>query len=109
MQIFRLRGLMPLWVAGFGLMLAIGLAGCAADKPKPTPLQTFTPKIAVSQAWEARIGSIGFPLVPTVHGGVVYLASGNGDVVALQADNGASLWRASAGGAIAAAIACTYW
>lgn len=85
-------------------MLVLGLAGCAADKPKPTPLQTFTPKIAASQVWEARIGSIGFPLVPTVHDGVVYLASGSGDVVALQADSGASLWRASAGGAIAAGV-----
>jgi len=85
-------------------VLAATLAGCAADKPKPTPLENLTPKILANQVWEARIGSIGFPMVPTVHDGVFYVASGNGDVVALQADNGNTLWRASAGGAIAAGV-----
>lgn len=88
------------WALGAALVLA----GCAADKPKPTPLENLTPKIAATQVWEARIGSIGFPLVPTVHDGVFYVASGSGDVVALQADSGATLWRASAGGAIAAGV-----
>lgn len=88
--------------------LALGavvvLAGCAADKPKPTPLEALAPKIAASQVWEARIGSIGFPMVPSVRGGVLYVASGGGDVLALQADSGATLWRASAGAAIAAGV-----
>ncbi len=88
--------------------LALGavvvLAGCAADKPKPTPLENLAPKIAASQVWEARIGSIGFPMVPSVRGGVLYVASGGGDVLALQADSGATLWRASAGAAIAAGV-----
>lgn len=83
---------------------ALVLAGCAADKPKPTPLEPVAPKITVNQVWETRVGSIGFPLVPTVHDGVFYVASGGGDVVALQADSGATLWRASAGGAIAAGV-----
>lgn len=80
------------------------LAACAADKPKPTPLEPVVPKITVNPVWETRVGSIGFPLVPTVHDGVFYVASGGGDVVALQADSGATLWRASAGGAIAAGV-----
>lgn len=88
--------------------LALGavvvLAGCAADKPKPTPLENLAPKIAASQVWEARIGSIGFPMVPSVRGGVLYVASGGGDVLALHADSGATLWRASAGAAIAAGV-----
>ena len=83
---------------------AVVLAGCAADKPKPTPLENLTPRIAASQVWEARIGTVGFPMVPTVSGGVFYVASGSGDVVALQADSGAPLWRASAGGAISAGV-----
>ena len=83
---------------------AVVLAGCAADKPKPTPLENLTPRIAASQVWEARIGTVGFPMVPTVSGGVFYVASGSGDVVALQADSGATLWRASAGGAISAGV-----
>ena len=104
-----LRGLRGLrGVRGLGACLAASVAvllsGCAADKPKPTPLENLTPRIAASQVWEARIGNIGFPMVPTVHNGVFYVASGNGDVVALQADSGVTLWRASTGGAIAAGV-----
>ena len=89
---------------GLAASAALALAGCAADKPKPTPLENLTPRISASQVWEARIGSIGFPMVPTVRDGVFYVASGNGDVLALQADSGATLWRASAGGAISAGV-----
>ena len=96
----QLRGL----ALGLAAGAAVVLAGCAADKPKPTPLENLTPRIAASQVWEARIGTVGFPMVPTVSGGVFYVASGSGDVVALQADSGATLWRASAGGAIAAGV-----
>ncbi len=96
----QLRGL----ALGLAAITAVVLAGCAADKPKPTPLENLTPRIAASQVWEARIGTVGFPMVPTVSGGVFYVASGSGDVVALQADSGATLWRASAGGAIAAGV-----
>ena len=101
----------PVHVRGLGCLLAVVavvvaslLAGCAADKPKPTPLENLTSRISASQVWEARIGNIGFPMVPAVHDGVVYVASGSGDVVALQADGGTTLWRASAGGAISAGV-----
>ena len=97
------RGLRSL-ALGLAVSAALVLAGCAADKPKPTPLENLTPKILASQVWEARIGSIGFPMVPTVRDGVFYVASGNGDVLALQADSGATLWRASVGGAISAGV-----
>jgi outer membrane protein assembly factor BamB len=80
------------------------LSACSADKPKPTPLETYTPKITSSQVWNANIGSLNFPLVPTVLKGVIYLASGDGDVQALNTDTGALLWRASVGQAIAAGV-----
>ena len=96
MQIVALRGI--------ALALVVVLAGCAADKPKPTPLENVAPKISASQVWEARIGNIGFPMVPTVRDGVLYAAAGSGDVVALQADSGATVWRASAGAAISAGV-----
>jgi outer membrane assembly lipoprotein YfgL len=96
---------MRLRAAGAALMLiATLLAGCSSDKPKPTPLQTYTPKITVREAWSARIGSLGFPLLPTVRDGVVFVASGDGDVQALRTDTGAVLWKARAGGAIAAGV-----
>ena len=68
---------------------ALLLAACAADKPKPTPLETYPPKIAGRVVWEGQIGKVGFALVPAVKEGVFYLASGDGDVVAMQAETAA--------------------
>jgi outer membrane assembly lipoprotein YfgL len=94
---------MPLRAALVALAVA-ALAACSADKPKPTPLESYTPKITVREAWTARIGSVGFPLLPTVRDGVVFVASGDGDVQALRADTGAVLWQARTGSAISAGV-----
>lgn len=90
------------WLALAGIA---ALAGCASsDKPPPTPLETVEPRIAGRQVWASSVGRVGFPLVPAAHGGVFYVASGDGEVLALQADNGTVLWRASAGGALSAGV-----
>ncbi len=91
-------------LALLALLGLLTLAACSSDKPKPTPLENYVPKIAGTQVWSLNIGSIDFPLVPAVRDGVFQVAAGNGDVLAVQADTGAVLWRASAGGAIAAAV-----
>ncbi len=62
------------------------------------------PKIAARQVWTTGIGRIDFPLVPAVHEGVFHVAAGNGDVLALQADSGAVLWRGNAGAAVSAGV-----
>ena len=80
------------------------LAACAADKPKPTPLETYEPKTAGRLVWQGQVGHIGFALVPAVQGGVFYLASGDGEVQALQAETGAVLWSARVGGAVSAGV-----
>ncbi len=99
-----IRAVLPrLWKAALAALL-VGLAACSSDKPKPTPLQAITPKIAARQVWTASIGSIGYPMVATVRNGMVFVASGNGEVRALQADTGVEVWRASAGSAIAAGV-----
>ena len=81
-----------------------GLLACSADKPKPTALETYAPRIAGRPVWNINIGSIGFPLLGTVRGGVFYVASGDGTVLALQAESGNVVWRANAGGPIAAGV-----
>ena len=83
------------------LMLA---AGCSSDRPKPTPLESYPPKMAASVAWTARVGSIGFPLAAAVRDGVFFVAGDDGDVVALQADTGNVVWRANAGAKISAGV-----
>jgi outer membrane assembly lipoprotein YfgL len=85
-------------------MLLAGLAGCSTDKPKPTPLQSLTPKIAARQVWSASIGGIGYPMVAAVRNGAIFVASGNGELRALQAETGVELWRASAGSALSAGV-----
>ena len=95
---------MRLWAVASLLVLA-GLAGCASsDKPPPTPLEELVPKIAGRQVWASNLSRLGFPLVPAVSGSVFHVASGDGDVLALQADSGAVLWRASAGSALSAGV-----
>ncbi len=101
------------WPALPALLTALLLAACAADKPKPTPLENYTPKIAARQVWELRIGGLGsglgfgglgYPMVPTVRDGLLFVASGDGEIYALNADTGAEQWRARTGGAISAGV-----
>lgn len=86
------------------LVVALTLGACSSDKPKPTPLENYPAKISAATAWTARIGSVGFPLVPAVRGGKFYVASGDGDVVALAADTGAEVWRTRIKDPIAAGV-----
>jgi outer membrane protein assembly factor BamB len=89
---------------GVLLALAVLLAACAADKPKPTPLQSFTPQIAGRQVWSTRIDGVPFPLTPAVNGDRFTVAAGDGTVLALQANTGAELWRANIGNRIVAGV-----
>ncbi len=93
--------------------LAVMLAACAADRPKPTPLEPVTAKIAGRQVWSLSLGGGWLPftqaprdvvLVPAVRDGVFFVAAANGDIRALQADSGAELWRTQAGSPISAGV-----
>ena len=94
---------MRLRIWGAALMLA-ALAACSTDKPKPTALESYPPKITVRPAWNLRIGSLGYPMIAAARDGRYYVASGDGQVQALQADTGAVIWQASAGASIAAGV-----
>lgn len=83
---------------------ALLLAACAADRPKPTPLQPLEPRIAGRLVWSAQIGALRYPLLPAVRDGVFYVAGGDGEIAALQADDGRLLWRASAGAPLSAGV-----
>ena len=84
---------------------AVVLAGCStADKPKPTPLEVFEPRIAGRAVWNMRLPGSALATTPTVRDGVMFVASGDGTVMALQADTGAEVWRVSAGSALSAGV-----
>jgi len=86
-------------------LLAGLMAACSStDRPKPTPLESYTPTIAGRQVWSARTSTVTFPLVVAVRDGKFFTASDDGTVVALQADGGGELWRGSAGTALSAGV-----
>ena len=80
------------------------LVACAADRPPPTPLQAYVPKIGAARVWEARMGRIGPAFVPAVKDGIFYLASAEGEVRAMQGETGEVLWRAQIGAGLSAAV-----
>lgn len=84
----RGRGLLPLLMATLAL-----LVGCAADKPKPKPLEAFTPKIAARQVWSAKVNSVQFGLSVVARDGQFVVAGSDGAVLALDAQSGQALWR----------------
>lgn len=88
----------------FGLALVAGLAGCAADKFPPAPLETLTPSIAGRQVWSQAMGSVDFPLQVTVRQGLFHVASGDGQVMALDVQTGQAAWRASVGASLSAGV-----
>ncbi len=95
---------MRAWRPWAAALLVATLAACSSDKPKPTPLETYPAKITARLAWNTRIGNLGYPMVAAVRDGNYFVASGDGEVLALEAATGNVLWRASAGAAIAAGV-----
>jgi outer membrane assembly lipoprotein YfgL len=76
------------------LVLVVLLAACAgSDRPKPQPLAANVPLLAVRTAWTASVGAVDFPLDVRVVAGRAYFASAAGNVVALDAQTGAEVWR----------------
>ena len=86
------------------VVVALLLASCAAERPKPTPLAELVPKVAGRQVWNLRLGRPGFPLVPAARDGSFYVAGADGTVLAVAADTGVERWRASAGGPLSAGV-----
>lgn len=90
------------WIA---LGLAVLLAACSsAEKPKPTPLESFTPAISGGLVWSAKVDGIGFPLQVAARPDQFVVAGNDGTVLALDPGTGRELWRANVGAPIAAGV-----
>jgi outer membrane protein assembly factor BamB len=86
------------------VVLAAGLVGCAADKPKPAELERLSSEIAGRQVWRANVDSVQFPLAVTVRDGNFIVAGTDGTVLALEAQSGRELWRGQAGVNLSAGV-----
>jgi len=82
----------------------VALAGCHSFKKEnvqpPTPLaKDFKPTVQVTRLWRTSVGdgagTSGARLRPTVVDGVLYAASTDGKLVAIDAAGGKSLWSKS--------------
>ena len=65
----------------------------------PAELIAFTETVDVDQQWKASVGKghegLGIALNPTTDGETVYAASFNGNVIAINANNGRKIWKQS--------------
>lgn len=88
------------------VVLSAVIAACASgpDKPKPGPLEAITSPIAGKVVWNHKVDSIQFPLAVAVNAGIFTVAGTDGTVLALQADTGRELWRASVGARLSAGV-----
>ncbi len=91
------------WLPAAMLLLAL-LAGCAADKPKPTPLDAVTAQMGVRRVWQSKLDSVQFPLAVASRGGSFIVAGSDGTVLALDATSGAQQWRGQAVGTLSAGV-----
>ena len=92
------------------LLVATALAGCSSwnpfgpERPTPKELQPIAAPITAPQVWKEGIGGVDFPMVPAVNGDIVTFASGDGNVVALEAASGRPVWRANVGAKLSAGV-----
>ncbi len=95
-------------LAGRSWLLALSsvlvLAACGTDKPPPTPLEAFQPKLSGGQVWSTNLGASGPSMSPAVRDGTFFVAAEDGTIAALQADTGAERWRVKIAGPLSAGV-----
>lgn len=84
--------------------LVLVLAGCASDRPKPSPLAAYTPQARAQLVWRAKIDSVHFPMTVAAGHGRFVVASTDGTLLALDAQSGRELLRIQVGAKLSAGI-----
>ena len=89
------------------LFALLVISGCslfnqsAEDSRQPATLQAINNSLTVKTVWKTSIGDgaqgLSFNLRPNVQDDVLYLASSNGSVRALNASTGANIWTVNTG------------
>ena len=87
--------------------LGASLGACSLfgpDRPKPKPLPPIVAPITAKQVWNQSIGAVQFSMTMAVNGGVITAASSDGNVLAVEAETGKTLWRATLDSKISAGV-----
>ena len=98
---------MKLWRLLTSSALMLLISGCSTfqewfgsegeDATAPVQLERIDSKVSLKKRWSSKIGDgqgDGFyKITPTLIDGVIYVASSDGEVAAINAANGARLWR----------------
>ena len=89
-------------IVSAGLVSGCGMFGFGAPKDEelePTELLDFDETLSVRRVWTTRVGKgseyLRLSLMPIGDGARLYAASFDGNVVALDPENGRSIWRTS--------------
>jgi outer membrane protein assembly factor BamB len=86
-----------------GVVLMI--AACAGtDTSKQLDLGPNTQLIGVRSAWTSSIGAVSFPLEIRTVGNLIFVASSDGTVAAIDARTGGDLWRTNLGVKLSAGV-----
>ena len=88
-------------VASLGLLSA---CSSAPDKPQPSPLPAVSGTFKLQKAWTNQIGEISTPLMASVHGQQVAVASSLGQLALIDAGSGRDVWRLNLGAPIQAGV-----
>ncbi len=86
---------------------AIGwLSACssAPEKPQAAPLPPVSGTLQVQKVWSNTLGPVNTPLMASVHGQQVAVASTKGQVALIDALTGRDVWRVSVGSSIQAGV-----
>jgi len=88
-----------------GAALLVLLAACAStDKPKPEAFEANPARLAIKEAWRVNVGATALPLELRVVGDQLWVASSQGDLVAINASSGAVTSRSGAGATLSAGV-----
>lgn len=88
-------------VASLGLLSA---CSSAPDKPQPSPLPAVSSTFKLQKAWTNQIGEVSTPIMASVHGQQVAVASSLGQLALIDAANGRDVWRLNLGAPIQAGV-----
>lgn len=85
-------------------LAALLLVACAAEKPKPTPLEPIQATLNARAVWNQRLDGVKFPLSVLARDAMFIVAGSDGTVLALDAASGQARWRGEAGTALSAGV-----